>query len=79
MPICKKEVEQYTETMEQYWTREILWALDDIRKNCEPVTWTGIRRRINITRADFDRCLPLLLRTGEAKLLEAMVAEGKKE
>lgn len=79
MPICKKEVEQYTETMEQYWTREILWALDDIRKNCEPVTWTGIRRRINITRADFDRCLPLLLRTGEAKLLEAMVTEGKKE
>lgn len=79
MPICKKEVEQYTETMEQYWTREILWALDDIRKNCEPVTWTGIRRRINITRADFDRCLPLLLRTGEAKLLEAMVAESKKE
>lgn len=77
MPICKKEIEQYTETMEQYWTREILWALNDIQKSVEPVTWTGIRRRINITREDFDRCLPLLLRTEEAQLLEAMLAERK--
>ncbi len=33
LPKCREEIERHEETQEKYWAREVVWAVDTIRKN----------------------------------------------
>ncbi len=66
---CMKEIEKYTESQEEYWVREILWAVQDIEKKGEDLHWTNLRKRINLRREDFRKCIPALFQVKDRNIL----------
>lgn len=46
MPKCKKIIQEYTETYEEFWVRKIVWAYNIIieNKNFTDIHWTDIRK-----------------------------------
>ncbi len=74
MSKCHKEVIRHLESQSDYWCREILWAIDDIRNHGEVINWSGIRRRTNLSRHNFLKCVPLLLCSREKAAIEEIVS-----
>ena len=60
LPRCLAEIRRHEETQEQYWAREVIWAVNYLQSVCNPVTWRRIRNLTNMRRRDFDACLPNL-------------------
>ena len=54
---CVAEVEKYHESQEQYWAREIIWAIEQIKKNDEPLNYKHIRNYTNMRRDNVIACL----------------------
>ena len=65
MSMCRREVEKHTQTSEEDWASEVLWAVRQMDENTIPMRWTDIRRLINIRRKDFIACLPYLREISE--------------
>ncbi len=59
-PKSKAEIEKYMESQEEYWVREIIWAVDLLKAQNRPLNYTNIERVTNIRKADLKRCLPYL-------------------
>lgn len=55
MPKCMKIIEQYSETQEEYWAREISWAVKKLSTEGKVLNWKHIRELINITKTDLKR------------------------
>lgn len=60
MKLCKKEIEKYYESKEQFWAREIVWAYETILDNGDIVHWTNIRRLTNIRKSNYLSCMPYI-------------------
>lgn len=60
LPLCRKEIERYQETQEEYWAREASWAVDRLQKEGKTVNWTNIRKLTNMRRRDFLACQGLM-------------------
>lgn len=60
LPLCKNEIEQYQETQEEYWAREVAWAACNTIQNEETFNWNQIRIRTNIRKSDLRKCIPYL-------------------
>lgn len=73
LPRCRAEIEQYLETQEQFWAREIVWAAEQILKSGSTLTLRKIEHLINIRRNDIERCVPYLCKYGDAELVEQVV------
>ena len=43
-------INSFYETQEQYWAREIVWAVEQIRNNREPLNLKHIRNYTNLRR-----------------------------
>lgn len=56
LPMCRAEIEKYKETQEEYWAREILWAMEKLKREGEIVNWKNIRMLTNIRKKDFIAC-----------------------
>lgn len=56
LPMCKAEIEKYRESQEAYWTREILWAIEKLKREGKIVNWKNIRTLANIKKKDFIAC-----------------------
>ncbi len=52
MKRCMEFFNQYYESQEEYWAREIVWAVYQIRNNDEPLNIKHIRNYTNIKRSD---------------------------
>lgn len=59
-PLCLAEIQKHTESQEEYWTREILWAVRTIITNGQPLNVTRIKRLIHLRDKNFTNCLPHL-------------------
>lgn len=59
-PMCTQEIEKYQETQEQYWAREVVWAVDTIRRNGDTLNWTHIGKLTNMRKKDLIACMPYL-------------------
>lgn len=57
MPLCKAEIEKYKETQEEYWLRELEWAINRIRQEEKAPTKTAVMSLTNLSRVDIVRCL----------------------
>ncbi len=57
MRSCMDEINHYYETQEQYWAREIIWAVEQIRNNNEPLNYKHIRNCTNLRKEDLGRCM----------------------
>ncbi len=66
MERCMAIINQYYESQEEYWAREIVWAVHQIQKNDEALNIKHIRNYTNIARGDMVSCLGALYRINRA-------------
>ncbi|MBP3919928.1 MAG: TniQ family protein, partial [Clostridia bacterium] len=57
-PFCMAEIKKHEECMEEYWTREVLWAVKSIKENNLPLNFTNIQKITNMRKENFIRCAP---------------------
>lgn len=60
LPLCKAEIENHQETQEQYWAKEVVWAMKKINREGETLNWKHIRELVNIRKEDLAVCLPYI-------------------
>lgn len=75
-PLCKAEIEKYHESQEQYWAREVVWAVNHIIRNEDVMNWKHIRNLTNMRKRDLLACIPYLYQFTDEdtiQLIQAMV------
>lgn len=65
LPECRKEIGRYQETQEEYWKREVSWAVGRLQREEKTVNWTNIRKLTNMKRKDFLACQIEIKNRGE--------------
>jgi len=60
LPKCLDEIRKHEESQEQYWAREIVWAVQQVEDAGRPLTWRKIRDLTNMRPANFRACLPFI-------------------
>lgn len=61
LPKCRAEIEKYQETQEEYWAREVAWAVNHIITEGNRLNWKQIRNLTNMRKQDLIKCVPYLL------------------
>jgi len=59
-PLCLAEIQKHAESQEEYWSREILWAVKTIVTDGQPLNVTRIKRLTNLRNKNLMNCLPYL-------------------
>lgn len=60
LPRCKAEIEKHQESQEEYWAREVVWAVNHILREGNTLNWKHIRNLTNMRKQDLMRCVPYL-------------------
>lgn len=60
LPKCLAEIQRHQESQEQYWAREIVWAVRQVENTGATLTWCKVRDLTNMRRRDFETCLPYI-------------------
>lgn len=60
LPRCKAEIEKYQESQEEYWAREVVWAVNYIITEGNRLNWKQIRNLTNMRKQDLIKCVPYL-------------------
>ena len=66
MRSCMDEINRYYETQEQYWAREIIWAVGRIQEKDEPLNYKHIRNYVNLKKENILNSLKELKVQNEA-------------
>ena len=53
MKKCRKVVEKYEETQEDFWVRKILWAISVIEEKKIALTWNHLNKVMHISKSNF--------------------------
>lgn len=67
---CRAEVLKYQETQEQYWAREIIWAVGKIQREGKPFNWKQIRVLTNMRKENLIASLSCLEEIAEPEVVE---------
>lgn len=70
LPMCLLEIEKYSETQIEFWSRELLWAYQNTKHTGDKLQWTSLRRRTNLRRSNAIKCLPILDKIGSSDAKE---------
>lgn len=70
LPKCRKEIEKYYESQEQYWAREVVLAANNIISKGLPFNWKHIRQLTNIRKSNLSACMPYLQNFADEILVE---------
>lgn len=70
LPKCKAEIEKHYETQEEYWAREVVWAVKCILREGNTLNWKHIRSLTNMRKQDLIRCVPYLLNYTDIGIVE---------
>lgn len=73
LPKCLAEIQRYEESQEQYWAREIVWAVRQVEDTGAALTWRRVRNLTNMRRKDFEACLPYIPNYADSKLAERII------
>ena len=57
MPLCRAEIEKYSETQEQYWAREMIWAAKQVLSSGKTLNYTALDKLTNIKKTDMRSCM----------------------
>ena len=57
---CRSEIQRYYETQEQFWAREIAWAVKTILDSGQQLSRTRVKNMTEIRDAKISACLPYL-------------------
>lgn len=74
LPLCRAEIFRYSESWEQYWAREIVWAVNKIQREGSTLNWRHIRVLTNMRKDNLIACLPHLEELAEPELVEQVRA-----
>ena len=70
LPLCKQEILKYYECQEEYWAREVVWAVQKIQSEGQPLNWKYIRNLTNLRNENFQVCKPYLEMCADAEIAE---------
>ena len=70
LPKCRAEVLKHKETQEQYWAREVVWAVSKIQSEGKSPNWKQIRVLTNMRKDNMIACLPYLKNMVHPELYE---------
>lgn len=73
LPKCLAEIRKYEESQQQYWAREVVWALRQTMAAGSAVTWRRVRELTNMRRKDYEACLPYICDYADDELEEVML------
>ena len=73
LPKCLAEIQRYGESQEQYWAREVAWAVRQLEDRGATLTWRKVRDLTNIRRRDFEACLPYISEYAECEIDERIL------
>ena len=73
LPKCYEEIQRNQESQEQYWAREVVWAVRQVIDCGDSLTWRKIRDLTNIRRRDFEACLPYISDYADTKLSDRIL------
>lgn len=59
-PKCRSEIQRYYETQEQFWAREIAWAVKTILDGGQKLSRTRVKNMTEIRDSKIPACLPYL-------------------
>ena len=60
LPLCKAEILKYQESQEEYWAREVVWAVNKLKHDNVSVTITRIKQLTNMRDENFKACMGYL-------------------
>lgn len=70
LPMCKAEIKKHEESQEQYWAREVVWAVNKIIREGDVLNWKHIRNLTNMRKCDLVACIPYLDMFTDGKLIK---------
>lgn len=72
LPKCYEEIQRNQESQEQYWAREVVWAVRQVIDRGDSLTWRKVRDLTNMRRRDFEACLPYISDYANKKLCKVI-------
>ena len=60
LPKCKAYIDKHCETQEQFWAREVGWAINELNKENKQITLSKILKLTNMRKRDIESCIPFL-------------------
>ena len=66
---CLAEIQRHEESQEQYWAREVAWAVHQVEDGGAALTWRKVRDLTNMRRRDFEACLPYISDYADSELI----------
>ncbi len=73
LPKCLAEIARHTESQEQYWAREVVWAAHQIEDSGVTLTWRKVRDLTNMRCRDFEACLPYISEYADSEFAEQIL------
>ena len=73
LPKCLAEIQRNKELQEQYWAREVAWAARQLEDSGVTLTWRKVRDLTNMSRKDFESCLPYISDYADCELAEQVL------
>ena len=60
LPRCKKYIEQHLESQNEFWAREVEWAVKELQYKNEPINWKHIHIRTCMRFCNLQSCYPYI-------------------
>lgn len=78
-PKCRAEIQRHYETQEQFWAREIVWAVTTILDNGQQLSRTRVKNMTEIRDSKIPACLPYLSCYADDELVSTIVKLYEKQ
>lgn len=73
LPKCLVEIQRHQESQEQYWAREIVWAVRQVENTGGILAWRKVRDLTNMRRKDFEACIQYISDYADSELAGQIV------
>lgn len=70
MPKCREEINKHSISQEQLWAKKVVWAVQRILSEGQPLNWKHIRDLTNMRKENFQACKPYLEKYTDVELAE---------
>lgn len=70
LPKCLTEIRKHEESQEQYWAREVIWAVRQIENRGDTISFRKIRELTNLRRKNLECCLPYICNYSDTSILD---------
>ena len=71
-PLCRAEIMKYTESQEQYWARELVWAANTMLARSGVIHMTGLMKLTNMRVKNITASIPYLDDSPVAEKIKAV-------